>query len=391
MSMLDLYVAIYVLDGLSIVCSMASIIIVLWVWYKQPSSKESPSFNLTLWIGLSDFPQRISDILTNPLTFMGNYPSGPAFAKWLMWFSFFASYWFIYLNAMITLDLQLVFFHRLPRQARIRRWYPLIGSGIAFFLAFWYLLLPDVRLTPEGVIMTGTEGSFASRFLIVWTNMWMHIGIIYALGVVIAVCFKVFRSQSHLRRFDQGEHAKAMSKALVRNTRLIIAYPIILFIVYVPYVLASWFASYFPGPFSMYWNVASNVVYASQGIFSFIILLFHPVMLSTYRQNNFGFSSLWSRVSRRLGSNSGTYQSSMANSQATPGPSGQSYSLGQVHSGGNPSSVPHLRTMDMGPGVTGYFGGALLKGLEGMEAIEAQTDIVEKDQLFPLLDDPTCL
>ncbi|KAJ1918903.1 hypothetical protein IWQ60_007385 [Tieghemiomyces parasiticus] len=416
MGMLDLYVAIYVLDGLSMLCSLASIIIVLWVWYKQPSSKESPSFNLSLWIAISDFPLRIADIVTNPLTFMGNYPSSHSFALFLMWISFFSAYWFIYLNAMITLDLQLVFFHRLPRQARIRRWYPLIGTAIAFFAAFWYLILPDVRLTPDGVVMVGTEGSVAAHFLIVWTNMWMHIGIVYAFIVVICVCIKVFRSQSHLRRFDQGEHAKAMSKALVRNTRLIIAYPIIMFVVYVPYVLASWFGAYIPGPFAGYWNAASNVLYSMQGIFNFVILLFHPVMLSTYRHNNFGFSSLWSRVSRRMGTNTaGTYNSSTG---ATPGPSGQtgnsSYSMGQSGSTGLSAShmsdgragmpmgnSPHLQTLDMGPGVTGFFGSNFengqgasvhkLRGLEGMEAIEAQAAMVEKGDMFPLLDDPTCL
>ncbi|KAJ1928046.1 hypothetical protein IWQ60_002420 [Tieghemiomyces parasiticus] len=411
MGMLDLYVAIYVLDGLSMLCSLASIIIVLWVWYKQPSSKESPSFNLSLWIAVSDFPLRIADIVTNPLTFMGNFPTSSSFALFLMWISFFSAYWFIYLNAMITLDLQLVFFHRLPRQARIRRWYPLIGTAIAFFAGFWYLILPDVRLTPDGVVMVGTEGSLASHFLIVWTNMWMHIGIIYSIIVVVCVCIKVFRSQSHLRRFDQGEHAKAMSKALVRNTRLIIAYPIIMFVVYVPYVLSSWFQAYVPGPFAAYWNAGSNVVYSMQGIFNFVILLFHPVMLSTYRHNNFGFSSLWSRVSRRLGTSSaGTYNSSTGGTNV--GPTGRTdntaYNMGASSShlsGGRPDipvgNSPHLQTLDMGPGVTGFFGNNIengqgstvhkLRGLEGMEAIEAQSAMVEKGDMFPLLDDPTCL
>ncbi|KAJ1916385.1 hypothetical protein IWQ60_008115 [Tieghemiomyces parasiticus] len=404
--MLDLYVAIFVLNGLSMLCSLASIIVVLWVWFKQPSSKESPSFNLSLWIAVSDFPLRIADIVTNPLTFMGNYPTNHAFALFMLWITMFSSYWFIYLNAMITLDLQLVFFHRLPRQARIRRWYPLLGTVIAFFAGFWYLVLPDVRITPDGVIMAGTEGSLASLFLIIWTNIWMHIGIIYSIVVVACVCVKVIHSQSHLRNFNQGDQTKTISQALVRNTRLIMAYPIVMFIIYVPYILSSWFQAYIPGSFTAYWTVGTNVVYSMQGIFNFIILLFHPVMLSTYRQNNFGFSSFWSRVSRRMGTNTaGTYNTSSGSTAQG--------SSGQVRNGhsdtsqtsSSPSSVPvgvtpHLQTLDMGPGVTGYFGNDLengqgasvhkLHGLEGMETIKAQSDMIEKGDMIDF-EDPTCL
>ncbi|KAJ1984800.1 hypothetical protein H4R34_000420 [Dimargaris verticillata] len=406
MALVDFFISLYVLDALSILCSFACIAIVLWVWYKQPSSKESPSFNLTLWIGIADLPLRVCDILSNPMTFMGNYPSSPHFGKFIMWLNYFSSFWFIYLNCMITLDLQLVFFHRLPRQARIRRWYPLLGTGIAFFMAFWYLVLPTIVITPDGFFNIEDPTGLANRFSTIWTNICFHVGIIYAIIVVVAVCFKVFRSQAHLRRFDQGEHAKAMSKALIRNTRLIIAYPIVLFIVYVPYVLNSWFSSFLTGPFPYYWNLAYTVVYNAQGIFSFIILLFHPVMLSTYRQNNFGFSSLWSRVSRRLGTSPGTYQSSMGTG-ATSGPTMGSYG----HSGASGShgtnhlhaSSPYIKTMDMGPGVTGYFDNTLeageshtmtmprLKGLEGMEPIEADAVRMEKDETLAFLDDPTCL
>ncbi|KAJ1964189.1 hypothetical protein H4R35_007169 [Dimargaris xerosporica] len=413
MALLDAYVAILVLEGFSILCSLLSILIVLWVWYKQPSSKESPSFNLTLWIGLADFPLRVSDILTNPLVFMGNYPTDPAFAKFLMWITFFGSFWFIYLNCMITLDLQLVFFHRLPRQARIRRWYPLLGTAIAFFLAFWYLVLPDVRITPDGVLMTSIPGTVPSNFVIFWTNIWLHVGIVYSLGVVIAVCIKVFRSQSHLNRFDQGEHSKAMSKALIRNTRLIIAYPVVLFVVYVPYVLASWFQSYFPGTFSSYWTLGTNVVYASQGIFSFIILIFHPVMLSTYRRNVFGFSSLWSRFTRRLGSTVGSFSSSRNSPHSSnqvsspPGSNASTTFASNVNASGlraHGMSMPYIKTMDMGPGVTGFFDGQFatasdhqmstahkLQGLEGMSAIEAQATMVEQGDTAPLLDDSNFL
>ncbi|KAJ1976527.1 hypothetical protein H4R35_002660 [Dimargaris xerosporica] len=399
MAEVDVFITLYVLAGLSIVCSLASMFIVLWVWHKQPSSKESPSFNLTLWIALADLPLRVNDVLSNPMTFQGDYPSEASFARFVMWLNFFSSYWYIYLNCMITLDLQLVFFHRLPRQARIRRWYPLLGTAIAFLLAFWYLLLPNPRVTPNGMLVVGEPGTFAPRFVIVWSNIWMHVGIAYSLVVVIAVCIKVFRSQSRLRRFNQNEPPSAASRALIRNTRLILAYPAVLFIVYVPYVLNTWFSSYLTGSFPYYWNIAYSIIYASQGIFNFIILLFHPVMLSTYRQNTFGFSSLWSRfASYRWGMRSDpnmTTAHSFSGSQAPL--------THNAASSNSANTVPLIHTMDMGPGVTGYFDDALnvsaantvpdhkLRGLECLEPLSTNTRDPEKGGLDADLEDHTWL
>ncbi|KAJ1655488.1 hypothetical protein IWQ61_004778 [Dispira simplex] len=412
----EVYVSQYVLGGLSVLCSLASIAIVLWVWMKQPSSKESPSFCLTLWISIADLPLRVSDFFSVPLSYPEGYPTSRSFARFMLWLNFFGCFWFIYLTSMITLDLQLVFFHRLPRQARIRRWYPMLGTVIALLLSIPYLCFPNVRLSYNGVLMVGYEGSPALRAFILWNNIFMHLGIVYSLVVVIAVCIKVFVSQSHLRRFDEGEHSKAMSRALIRNTRLIIAYPVVLFVVYVPYVLASWFNSYIPGYFAMRWTWFSNILFASQGIFSFAILLFHPVMLSTYRQNNFGFSSLWSQVSRRLGGTSGsTYNTSLSNTNASNNRS-YPYSTAASNTQRLDSSgmggldiqtvPPQIKTMDMGPGVTGFFDGHYsecdthttssvhkLKGLEGIEAINLgePDDIERANEQYPLLDDPTCL
>ncbi|KAJ1984799.1 hypothetical protein H4R34_000419 [Dimargaris verticillata] len=399
MAEVDVFITLYVLAALSIVCSVASMFIVLWVWHKQPSSKESPSFNLTLWIALADLPLRVNDFLSNPMTFKGDYPSEASFARFVMWLNFFSSYWYIYLNCMITLDLQLVFFHRLPRQARIRRWYPLLGTAIAFFLAFWYLLLPNPRVTPNGMLVVGEPKSFAPRFVIVWSNIWMHVGIAYSLIVVIAVCVKVFRSQSRLRRFNQNEPPSAASRALIRNTRLILAYPAVLFIVYVPYVLNTWFSSYLTGSFPYYWNIAYSIIYASQGIFNFIILLFHPVMLSTYRQNTFGFSSLWSRfASYRWGMRSDP------NMTTAHSFSGSQVPLTHNAASGDPTNTaPLIRTMDMGPGVTGYFDGALninatdtapnqkLSGLACLEPLTTNTTDPEKGGMDADLEDHTWL
>ncbi|KAJ1655255.1 hypothetical protein IWQ61_004971 [Dispira simplex] len=88
---------------------------------------------------------------------------------------------------MIALDFHLVFFHQLPRQARIRRFYPWIGFALAFFLAFRYLILPARRYVNGNVISFGEKYSTANRFNSVWTMLWFLVRIVYTVGVVAAV------------------------------------------------------------------------------------------------------------------------------------------------------------------------------------------------------------
>ncbi|KAJ1927825.1 hypothetical protein IWQ60_002590 [Tieghemiomyces parasiticus] len=375
------YTGILVLDGLSTMCSIVSIALVAWVWYKQPSSKESPSFNLSLYIALADFPQRLSDILTNPLTFKTNIITDPNYLRFVLWLTTFGAYWFIYLNAMIVLDLQLVFFHRLPRQARVRRWYPLIGTAIAFFLAFWYLILPNIHSTPSGATMWGNPTDIANKFNTVWTLLWYSAGVFYCIAVVVCVWIKVIRSQRRLRSAGGGEKNHLASRALIHNTRLIMAYPIVLVIVYVPFILASVFMIYADPAFAMRFFAAANVLYASQGLFSLVILLFHPVMLASYRTNTFSFQALLSRL------NLGRDRSGVIHSG---GVSSTSDGFASTDALKQPN-FPQIKTMDMGPGATGYFDGALEAGI----AAHHNSSNLEKGDMngefCAMTNDPTCL
>ncbi|KAJ1649617.1 hypothetical protein IWQ61_009352 [Dispira simplex] len=239
MGQYEAYIAQYAIDGVSILCSLVTIVIVLRVWKIYPASKESPSFNLTLWIATADIPARISDLFSIPLSYPNGFPQSRVLARFFMWLNYVSIFWFIYLTCMIVLDLQLVFFHRLPRQARIRRWYPVIGSLIAFLLAIPYLCFPNVRISYNGALMVGYEDSAALKVYILWTQIWMHTGIIYSIIVVVAVCIKIFTAQSQLRRFASNNLNKTVSRSLIHNTYLIIAYPVVLFVVYVPYILQS--------------------------------------------------------------------------------------------------------------------------------------------------------
>ncbi|KAJ1966823.1 hypothetical protein IWQ62_002229 [Dispira parvispora] len=124
-------------------------------------------------------------------------------------------------------------------------------------------------------------------------------------------------ARSELRQFNQTKLNNSMSRSLIRNAGLIIAYPAVLFLVYVPYLLTNWFTGFVGGTFTQVWVVLNGIIFSTQGILSFAIMLFHPVMLSTYSRNRSGLSSLWSEVTRRL---------HLSRAEAESGSSTQSYS-----------------------------------------------------------------
>ncbi|KAJ1963330.1 hypothetical protein IWQ62_003249, partial [Dispira parvispora] len=263
--------------------------------------------------------------------------------------------------------------------ARIRRWYPLIGFSIAILLSIPYLCFPDVIISPEGVIMVGKSGSAITRFFIAWNNIFLFLGNVYSIIVVIAVCIKMFVARFQLRQFGQDRLNNTSSRSLFRNARLIIAYPIVLIIVYVPYVIGSWlFIATRGDTFTQYWQTVAACLFGLQGIFSFAIVLFHPVMLATYRQRNIELSSIWSRLSRRFRSSRNDKKSDSSTLLYSQFSTTENVSTEKpvvdIH-----TYPPQVKTMDMGPGVTGLFNDAL--GNDGTPSSTAGKNPQEAQEL----------
>ncbi|KAJ1978423.1 hypothetical protein H4R33_005976 [Dimargaris cristalligena] len=300
---------------LSIICSLVSIGIILWVRHKRPASRASPSFSLALWISLADLPLRVIDYLTNQLTLGYHPPTQASFARFLLWGSSFTTMWFVYLNVMIALDLHLVVFHNLPRQARIRSMYPYLALGFATFISAWYLVLPRVRFLANASIAVDSNGSAAAAFSILWNMVWLDLAIVYVTAVMVAIFVVLFRnrkkakpSPSKSAALDNTavdslntqaagstttnlEEAKArahlQNSALVNNARLIAAYPIILFIVYMPNTLMTLLAYLSILTYSSFFNKIQVILFALQGVFNLGTLLIHPAMLLAYQQGLF--------------------------------------------------------------------------------------------------------
>ncbi|KAJ1959898.1 hypothetical protein IWQ62_004429 [Dispira parvispora] len=281
-------VAWFALCGISIILSILTVFLVLWVWAWQPSSKESPSFTICLWIALSDLPARICDILTNPLTFaQQGSPNHPAYVRLVTFLTCFSLYCFIYLSSMVALDLHLVLFHRLPRQATIRKWYPAIGAGIAFVFALPILAIPQITGSTTGAITMGLAGSAAQGFATVLLMIALHLGPVYSIVVIFSMLVKMVRSRLRMRALQVVGTGFSHSQLLLRNVSLVATYPILLLLVIFPYVLYLWLCNY-----GNYVTVrpayyTAFTLFTLHGIMFFIVFMCHPIMLSAYRQRVF--------------------------------------------------------------------------------------------------------
>ncbi|KAJ1655489.1 hypothetical protein IWQ61_004779 [Dispira simplex] len=400
------------LDALSILCSLLTIVLVFWVWKKYPSSKESPSFCLTLWIAVADIPLRIVDLFSIDILLPDGFPRNQAFARFFLWLNVFGALWFVYLTGMISLDLQLVFFHRLPRQARIRRWYPLVGFIIAFLASIPLLCIPKVGIAEAGQIVLGGASLSTIRGIVMWGAIAMQIGIVYSLAVVTSVFVKILSARSKLRQLSDKGFSKDMGRSLIRNVYLIIAYPVVLFIIYIPYSVDSWFVDLLEGPLAIRWHWVATLLFSSQGIFSFLIMLFHPVMLHYYHLRDFSLRTLWSHHVRWLKYVGGTmYSSKFSFSTGTTQPTEPKYSVSRHTKinepmGDKQTVPPQLNTMDMGARATGLFDSVFGKdtvqdttntkcssGIVSMEVLESGDSENGEMGILPYhtFEGPTCM
>ncbi|KAJ1650859.1 hypothetical protein IWQ61_008440 [Dispira simplex] len=142
-----------------------------------------------------------------------------------------------------------------------------------------------------------------------------------------------------------------------------------------------------------------------QGIFSFAIFLLHPVMLSTYRTNNIGITSVWTKVTRRLHpTGSSSTGSSASTLQGGSSHRKDSQSIGDTNVTMANSALSHLKTLDMGPGVTNLFHATdkdnptdtftlqnIKSGFASLEICGTQDGDLENQTLLSEFDDPTCL
>ncbi|KAJ1983470.1 hypothetical protein H4R34_001267 [Dimargaris verticillata] len=351
------YILTMTLDGVSILCALLNMAIVLWIWRKDPKSKQSPSFCLTLWMAIPDILQRVVDLGVSPYTFTEEMTENYSLARFYVWLQWFACYWYVCLNILIAMDLQLVFFHRLPRYAPIRRWYPLIGTVAGFILAFMLLIMPKVRLYYGGAVTIGDRGTAWMPFNAYWTLSWLTLAIVYLVSVMIAILLKLYASQRELRQFDSsnmGMRKMTANPTVLRSARLVMAYPITLAIVYIPYLLNMWFSSFLQGPGVAIWNYITFIIYSSQGIIGLIVLLMHPVVVNLYPGQKFDITSWFSRTQSFLKRPSAPPSMALSNTVGTPGAVSGASQDTAVNS--QTSQHPYLKTMDLGPHVTGLFG-----------------------------------
>ncbi|RKP38461.1 hypothetical protein BJ085DRAFT_30021 [Dimargaris cristalligena] len=348
--------AITVIALISTVCCLVVMGLNLWVRYHNSVSKESPSFVLSFYIAMSILLGSLYDFLGSDIIAV-TFPETNANARFNLWLTIFQPLWSIFFTAMIMLDLQLVFFHRLPRQARIRQWYPALATLIAFLLSMWSLITPDVRYGELGGVTIQAVGRTWTKIFQIWNSVWLVLGMCYILVMTIMICIKVFGSQAGIGKFARNGVSPAYSPALIRNTRLIMAYPITQLIAYMPSALSPWFLSYTDADWPWNFNLYTRMSLEIDGVFCLCIFLFHPVMLAAYKDPTVGLSSFWRRFSDKKSSQIPTYDTHTVSGKDT-----LSTFSDFTNTGGAVEKAHLIHTLDMGPKTTGLFDNAVDAG-----------------------------
>ncbi|KAJ1989206.1 hypothetical protein H4R33_002147 [Dimargaris cristalligena] len=340
------------LTSLSILCSFISIVLILRVRSKKPAAANSPFFSLALWISVADFPVLIDSYFTNPLTFGAHAPSGPQSARFFMWYHMFSHMWVVCLNVMIALDMHLVIFHHLPPKARIRTWYPYIATGMAFFVSFWYLILPGARFKIGSSISVSLDSKMAFQFYISWKCLWLYTAILYVLAVVIAIFFTLYQSRNRINKLILDPECGTRRTALIQNASKVVAYPVMLFVVYLPYAVNTLVVSFQSGPASSALDYLQVLLFTLQGVLNLITLLFHPAMISTYRQEIIPFPGF---IYAMMDVKQPKCQSKRKHSGRKPEMATHPLTINSLPSPPPAAVVAPLYDLDLEPNVSGIF------------------------------------
>ncbi|KAJ1989798.1 hypothetical protein H4R33_001939 [Dimargaris cristalligena] len=264
--------------------------------------------------------------------------------------------WIVMLNVMIALDMHLTIYKHLPNRARIRSLYPYIATGSAFFFSFWYLILPNVRFLRDGAISVSFAGSLSGRFYTIWMLIWLYGATLYIMCVVIAIFVTLFRSRSRVSKFTLDNACRQRSTTLIKSARLVVAYPIVLIVVYFPNALNTLLVALDMVDFSTALNYIQTILFATQGILNLITLIFHPAVVAAYRQEviplpSFLMSFTKSRQSKKS-KDLDVIQSGLPTFVAWQPPTKATDTV---------AVTAPLQTLDMDYGVTGYFDSVLEK------------------------------
>ncbi|KAJ1980130.1 hypothetical protein H4R35_001240 [Dimargaris xerosporica] len=184
-----------IISAVSVLCGMLVVIMALVLYWIKPSLRHVPSIYLSLYIGFADALYRMMALLASWSDFMRSNQDDETWLRICFWSVYFAPVWFVFLTAMITLDLQLTFLHPgVPREP-FQRYYLPLATVIPLVISLPALLVPHIRWLPEPSRFGFSFGTSIRNklFGIFCYDLWISLGIAYCLIVVILVIVKLVR------------------------------------------------------------------------------------------------------------------------------------------------------------------------------------------------------
>ncbi|KAL1923006.1 uncharacterized protein VTP21DRAFT_9382 [Calcarisporiella thermophila] len=270
-----------VITGLSMLAGLVMMGMVLYFRWQKPDVVNTPSFHLSLWIGLAVVLNGIFFILRSNHEFLDdvllqNY----ALVRVMFWSKFVFTLWFAFLIACIAIDLQLSFIHRKADLQRIQRFYAPVSLAAAVIITIPALAKGIMRWDSQRHFFNDNwSNSERILFEIFGFDLWLVLAIIYSLGVVVAVVVKVRRELRHTKENPGYNEEVLRNEWLLYQFVLFVAlYPMVLVITQPAAIVTVWL--YIGGkgyiPYFAFSRRAASVLVAFQGILSLAVFLLNP-------------------------------------------------------------------------------------------------------------------
>ncbi|KAL1916449.1 uncharacterized protein VTP21DRAFT_5640 [Calcarisporiella thermophila] len=271
-----------IVNGLSILCALTMIILVLYLCNRKPETAKTPSVYLSLWIGLAELLRAVFFILRSlHSTFGRHLVNYPWLVRIFFWSKFSFPLWHAFLTVCIALDLHFTFLLKTDAKWMQHSYFPL-STFSAIIITIPALAMGSISWEEKRHYFKDSW-TFLQRLLfeLLGQDLWIALSIVYSLGVIIAVATRVRREMS---MHKPGSAELRVIMPVLFNA----LFPVVIIITRPAQIVTVWLyiAGISSGSYFKSTLRAANILSGLTGVLNLFVFLFHPVVRRALQGSN---------------------------------------------------------------------------------------------------------
>jgi len=265
--------------SISAVSALTTMILVAVLRKYQPAIGRTISFQLSFWIGVSDFIFH-SISITNEVPGLLRNHLPTWFPKVVFTVNYFFPLWTVLLVACIALDLHLTYLVGTVNYRRFSSLYAPVSFLFTLIVQLPLMILTRTTWTPAGELgFYEVAGNLIVMFACCYA-LPLAIGIIYCFVIVVAVLIKLFKGAKEIQQnfsYRDLRKKKQLDSTLHMIARRLVLYPLIPIIfrsisIYAPFSWVPGFMSY------VLVLIIESLLTSLQGMMNFLVFLLNPAL-----------------------------------------------------------------------------------------------------------------